>query len=100
MLNTLEKKQVTTANMVHDYAQISFGDEIGISIYNDFSLSHDKEISFLIGKTLESVDETSRYIEFLFSGGICLRVDLHPQASHGPEALELNRKNLPTVIWN
>jgi hypothetical protein len=99
VLQTLEGRKVTQAIKVHDYVQIAFGDDVGLSIYNDIILEPDVDISDLLGRQLESTIQTERRINFRFSGGVLLQIDLHPQASHGPEILELNRKGYPSIVW-
>ena len=98
-LQSLEGEEVTRATKVHDYIQISFGDDVGISIYNDVIFEPDVDISVLLGRILEAVSQTEENINFLFSGGVTLHIDLHSQASYGPEVLELNRKGFPSVVW-
>jgi hypothetical protein len=99
-LHTLEGQKVTRATKVHDYLQIAFGDDVGLSIYNDITLEPDVDVSELVGRQLESVIQMERNIDFLFSGGMLLHIDLNPQASYGPEILELNRKGFPPVVWS
>jgi hypothetical protein len=99
-LQSLEGREVTRAAKVHDYVQIAFGDDVGISIYNDITLEPALDISSLLGRRVESTSQSERNIDLLFSGGITLHIDLHPQASYGPEVLELNRKGFPPVVWN
>jgi hypothetical protein len=99
-LQTLEGQNVTQATKIHDYVQIAFGDDVGLSIYNDITLQPDLDILSLVGRRLEFAAQTDRYIDLLFSDGVIVRIDLHPQTSHGPEVFELNRKGFPTVVWN
>jgi len=99
-LQSLEGQEVTKAIKIHDYVQIAFGDDVGLSIYNDVTLEPDMDISRLLGRRFESACQTGRNIDLLFSGGVILHIDLHPQASYGPEALELNRKGFPPVVWS
>jgi len=99
-LHALVGLKVTKATIVHDYAQLAFGDEIGISIYNEFELSPDVRLEDLISKTVLRVEESSNSIEISFLDGVKLAIDLHRQAYRGPEALELNRTGHPTIVWN
>lgn len=99
-LQSLEGQEVTQATKIHDYVQIAFGEDVGLSIYNDITLEPDMDISDLLRRRVESVRQTDGNIELQFSGGVILRIDLHPQASYGPEVLELNRKGFPSVVWS
>lgn len=99
-LQILEGREVTKVEWVHDYAQITFGDDMGISVYNDFVITPENELSDLVGRTLSSIDEGERYFVFCFSGDVHLKIDLHPQASYGPEVLQFDRKGYPIVIMN
>jgi hypothetical protein len=100
ILQTLEGHSVTVAVRVEDYIQIAFGDEVGISIYNDFRMDPKVDLSQLIGKTLDRAYETETHITFRFSGPVMLVIDLSPEASHGPEIMQMNRRGEPTVVWN
>jgi len=99
-LQSLEGREVTRAAKVHDYVQIAFGDDVGLSIYGDITLEPDVEISALLGRRFQSASQSKANIDLLFSGGVVLHIDLHPQASYGPEVFELNRKGFPSVIWS
>lgn len=99
-LQSLEGRVITQVTKIHDYVQIAFGDDIGLSIYNDITLEPALDISALMGRRFESVSQSERSIDLMFSGGMVLHIDLHPQASYGPEVLELNRKGFPPVVWS
>jgi len=92
---------VTESEAVHDYVQIAFGDEIGISIYNEMSITpRSISIDKQVGKIVASVLERENAIEIEFIGGTQIAIDLRPEAYRGPEALELYRQGHPLVIWN
>lgn len=99
-LQNLEGQKVTQAARIHDYVQLAFGSDVGVSIYNDVTLTPDMDLSLLLGHRLELVSQSDMNIELAFSNGLILKIDLHPQAAHGPEVLELNRKGFPSVVWN
>jgi hypothetical protein len=100
-LHTIEGLTVTEAEVVHDYVQLAFGDEIGISIYNEMEVSpKSTRFEALAGKTVTAVTEREEAIEIKFLDGTLLTIDMHRQAYRGPEALELNRRGYPPVIWN
>ncbi len=100
-LHIIEGLTVTEAEAVHDYVQLAFGREIGISIYNEMDISPKSVgVGALIGKLVLAVTERADAIEIKFADGTLLKIDLHPQAYRGPEALQLNRAGYPPVIWN
>jgi hypothetical protein len=100
-LCALKGLTVTRVVEVHDYVQLSFGDAIGISIYNDTEVSPNTvTLTEFIGKTIDVVAERDAEIEFTFIGGSKIKIRMHPEAYRGPEALQLNRRGQPPVIWN
>lgn len=100
-LTCIEGLIVTEAEEVHDYLQLAFGDQIGLSIYNEVSLTPESmRWEQLVGNTVLSVAEEDSFIELTFLDGVRICIDMRPQAWHGPEALQLNRQGQPTVIWN
>ena len=100
-LEMLKGLVVTKADIVHDYVQLAFGESVGLSIYNEMSLApKSNHIGQLKGKCVKSVSESEESIVITFTDGMCLIVDMHPVAYRGPEALQLNRRGEPPVIWN
>ena len=98
-IQILKGLKVTEAEIVHDYVQLAFGDEIGISIYNEIKISPKMPFEGLVSKTVESVEESDNAIDMNFLDGTKLTIDMRPPAYRGPEAMELNRVGFPTVIW-
>jgi len=100
-LYALKGLTVTGVVEIHNYVQLHFGDEIGISIYNDIEVSPSTiTLTDFIGKTIDAVAERDAEIELTFLGGGKIKIRMHPEAYRGPEALELNRRGQPPVIWN
>jgi hypothetical protein len=100
-LQSLKGATVTRADAIHDYTQLAFGDEAELSIYNDWHIAPEATALLgLVGKVLVSIGISTKSAAFVFSDGTRLTVDLCKAAYHGPEALQLNRRGLPTVIWN
>jgi hypothetical protein len=100
-LNTLVGLVVTDVVRMHDYIQIAFGDQIGLSIYNQLCEGTELDLSpSLLGKMVASVVETESFIILKFIDQTQLCIDMRPQAYRGPEALQLNRLGEPPVIWN
>jgi hypothetical protein len=98
-IQILKGLKVSDVQIVHDYVQLAFGDEIGVSIYNETQISPKMPFERLLSKTVESVEESVNSIDMNFIDGTKLTIDMRPQAYRGPEAMELNRVGFPTVIW-
>lgn len=100
-LHSLEGLTVTAIVTPHDYVQLQFGDQIGISVYNAVTvLPKTQNIRKLVGKTVSSIIEGKNGIEIKFIDDTCLIIDMRPDAYRGPEALELHRYGQPLVVWN
>ncbi len=84
---------------VHDYVQLLFGENISITIFNDF-MTNVGDMSLLEGRCLLEVEESAEQLVFYFSEAARLTVDLSDQAYHGPEAVAMHRKGKPTIVWN
>jgi hypothetical protein len=100
-LRQLEGLTVVGATLIHDYAQLAFTHQVGLSIYNEWSI-HPETLTFeqLVGKTVTSVKGERDSIVFHFLDDTKLVIDMHPEAYRGPEALQLNREGEPPVVWN
>lgn len=100
-LHKLEGLTITEVLEIQDYIQLHFGDDIGISIYNEMEISpRTLTVSKLVGKTVTAVTEREEAIEIKLLDGSQIIVDMHRQAYRGPEALEMNQHGHPPVIWN
>ena len=100
-LRIIEGMIVTEADTVHDYVQLAFGREIGISIYNNMEiLPGSISLGTLVGKSVSRTDVRDDLIEIEFAYRTILKVDMRPDAYRGPEALQLNRVGHLPVIWN
>jgi len=86
--------------MVHDYAQIIFGEGAGLTINNDFTISGAKTVVELQNLSLLSASQNESQVALVFENGITLYVSLVPEAYHGPEAMVLTREGQPVVVWN
>jgi hypothetical protein len=101
LLHILEGLSVTEVKEVHDYIQLLFGKEIGLSIYNDrFLIPRTTKLSDLVGKIITSIAENKDSVSLKFIDGTQLTIDMRDQAYHGPEALQLNYPGMPTIIQN
>jgi hypothetical protein len=100
-LQTLNGLAITNVVELHGYVQLHFGDEIGLSIYNEMAVDPPSvSVDRLIGKMVTSVLERENAIEIVLLGGTRIVIDMHRQAYRGPEALQFNRRGFPPVIWN
>jgi hypothetical protein len=103
MRNPLEQlvgQCVTESWIVHDYAQLRFGNAGILTIINDYTVDGDKTLSELDGLVLASAAQDTEQVVLTFDNGTTLRVSLNPNAYHGPEAIVLHREGQPTVVWN
>jgi hypothetical protein len=100
-LDTLIGLWVTKVVKIEGYVQLHFGNEVGLTIYNKISLEPlTADAKELVGNMVTSVRSGMDAIEIRFLAGPQLRIHMRPEAYQGPEAMELNRKDLPAVIWN
>ena len=91
---------VTDALKVRDYVQLLFERDIVLTIYNEFKLLNNHDVSSLSGAKLVKVEEKPEAVILYFSNGTRLHIDLRDEAYNGPEALELRVPGQPTVVWN
>lgn len=100
-LEVLAGHAVTNVVELHDYVQLHFGDDIGILIYNDIAIDPAPvRTDELVGNTVKSVSEHANAIKIRFLDRTVATIDMHRQAYRGPEALGLDRRGYPPVIWN
>lgn len=97
-LRCLVGKIVSQAEALHDYIQLAVGDEIGLSIYNDFRLTVGR-LDDLIGQTVTNVATTAEQAVIQFAR-TSLIVDLRNSAYRGPEAMQLDRIGHDLIVWN
>ena len=94
-------RNVTNCVEIHDYVQLSFGDQVGLSIYNKMALvPSTARVTELIGEAITSISTTKEAITISFNNGYKLTVDMSEKGYVGPEALQLNRRGRPPVVWN
>lgn len=99
-LRILTDRIVTEARVVHDYCQLAFGAELGLTIYNPVKIIPDVDIEELIGKPVKSALETEDNIELCFDDSAAILIDMRPGSYRGPEALELYHVGHPPIIWS
>ena len=91
---------IKSALMVEDYLQIVLSDGAVLSVYNPF-LCEGVSFADLKGCTLCEIreDEAFNVIVLALDQG-SLRVNVHPDAWTGPEAMALHEQGHSIVIWN
>src|ERR1700728_2207587 len=100
-LDALVGLSVTKVIKIKGYVQLHFGDAVGLTIYNKIStVPLTVDVEELVGDMVMSVRASKDLIEIRFLRGPHLKVSMRPEAYQGPEAMELNRKGLPAIIWN
>ena len=84
---------------LHDYLQLYLSDGTIVTIYNNYSFKK-KSGELFEKKKIVSVSETKDSIDFTIENVGNIIVSLNDEAFNGPEALELSKKNQPTIIWS
>jgi len=91
---------VTNAEVVQEYLHLGFGDQVALSVANDYTLNGAKNLAQLSGFALLDASQNESQVALMFENGITLNISLLPEAYHGPEALVLTREGQPVVVWN
>jgi hypothetical protein len=97
--DVLAGMMVYEACYVHNYVQLGFDPDHGLTINNKFELVGAEHIGHLVGKRLKSFSSISDRIVLEFEGQAQLIIDLRENAWRGPEALELHGPNNLIVVW-
>jgi hypothetical protein len=95
----IEGRVITTAHKIHDYYQLGFGADIGLSIYNPFVLIPEMPFDSLLGQTVLRVDDGRETIAIHLLAGARLNIDMRDESYTGPEGLELHVAGSPIVVW-
>ena len=103
VLKELVGLKVVKSELVEDYLQVWFEDGECLSVYNQYQFTDSDERphshSELTGATLSDVSDDASFIILRFSNGLELSIDMSEDGYLGPEALQLTRPGLPTVVW-
>jgi len=101
VLAGLVGSKVTRFQRVHDYHQLSIGNET-IDIFNPMAIegpSSGQEMGALEGLELKDVEESDDRLTLTFEHGLALRVDLRDGSYVGPEAVVYHREDGSAVVW-
>ncbi|WP_193368230.1 hypothetical protein [Pelagibius marinus] len=100
-LQMLRAAAVTEVVELHDYIQLAFSNDYGLSIYNDFAIKPEgRRLHDLQSKTVDRIVEAEDEVVLCFGGDLELSVCLRDECWHGPEAMQLNTPTGQVVIWN
>ncbi|SKA36731.1 hypothetical protein SAMN02745126_05830 [Enhydrobacter aerosaccus] len=100
-LHELKGRIVSEASTLHDHMQIVFDSDVSLSIDTGVRIVPPSVlVGDLAGRVVDSVEESRDEIKILFIDGVCIEIDMRPQAWRGPEALVLQRKGRPELVWN
>lgn len=100
-LGSLIGLAVSDAQTIHDYTALAFGPEVGLSIFNDWHIAPETApLRDLLGCYVVAIHSSVDEVILAFDNAARLIIDLLPAAWNGPEALQLDRAGLPTVVWN
>jgi hypothetical protein len=83
----------------HDYLQLFLDDGTVITIYNNYTFNKTSKEIFEKNKII-SINETKDKIEFTIENTGDIIVSLKDDDYNGPEAIELSKKNQPTIVWS
>ncbi|MFO0699951.1 MAG: hypothetical protein U0236_12030 [Nitrospira sp.] len=100
VLEQLIGRTVIRVDKVHDYLQLVLSGDAILSIFNHYQYSADS-LTEIEGLQLLAVNQLAETISLNFGKGeIVLSVGMREDDYNGPEAMVLNRKDGPPVIWN
>jgi hypothetical protein len=94
---------VEKAEVVEDYLQLRFDNGACLSIYNEYQITgpdrQARDSDDLAGAFVTEVREKGTHIVLTFSNRLELSIDMSEDGYAGPEALQLTRTGMPTVVW-
>ena len=103
VLKELVELKVMKSEVVEDYLQVWFEDGECLNVYNKYRLTdfdgHPHSHPDLTGTTLSRVRDDARLIILGFSNSLELSIDMSEDGYLGPEAIQLTRPGLPSVVW-
>jgi hypothetical protein len=103
MLQELIGQRVVKALIVIDYLQVFFEDGKCLSVYNKYAINtsdgRSAEERDLEDAILTAVHKDKVVIGLSFSEGLVLSIDMSFDGYLGPEAMQLSRPGLPTIVW-
>ena len=94
---TLCGLSVTQVVFVHDYLQLVLGDDITLTVNNDYKLDGGRPKDFVYS-IVQSTQTTRDAFTVHFDASKTLTVSLFDQSYHGPEAMVLNR-SADVIVW-
>lgn len=99
-LHVLHDHVVTETYAEHSYVKIAFDGGLSLTINNEVEIVPPSvSMPDLAGRVVDSVDETSETIKIAFIDGVCVEIDMRPEARRGAEALILHRSGHPDTVW-
>lgn len=105
-LDELINRVVREAELIHDYVQLCFHGGLVLTLNNVVELdgrllSNSPAgrivLASVVGRTVNDVARAADQIVLNFRGGLALTMSLQPLAWHAPEALKLDRSNVPLL---
>jgi hypothetical protein len=99
---TINGLKITCAAQIHDYIQLSFGNQVGLSIYsNIIIIPITKQLLDFVGETVLSVDYANHRIGINCTHDLILEIEnFRRSGSESAEVMQLNRIGQPPVIFN
>jgi len=101
ILGLLVGHKIQRVEKLYDYLQLWFDNGIMLNIFNIFTMIgfESDAVSLLAGCEVCAINESDEGVEFVFLGGMLLRVGLQNNDYQGPEAIEFIGKGGERVIW-
>ncbi len=103
ILQELVGRRVVNTKIVEDYLQVWFENGPCLNVYNKHRITapdgRSQSYGDLAGATLDAAVRDREVIRLTFSNGFKLSIDMSEDGYLGPEAMQLTRPGLRTVVW-
>ena len=103
ILHNLAGSAVDKSEIVEDDLIVWFQNGELLTVYNKFQITASDGSPgtdrALAGATLTELTEDDASLQLTFSNGINLTIDMSEDGYSGPEALQLTRPGLPSIVW-
>lgn len=103
LLQELVGSRVVKSEILEDDLAIWFQNGECLTVYNKFQITaadgssgSDRDLA---GATLTQLNQDNTFLRLTFSNGVELAVDVSEDGYSGPEALQLTRPGLPSIVW-
>lgn len=98
MLNQIINSKIVAITFIHDYFQLSFDDEKGLSIYNNYIINWIHDYRDLIYKVVLSIEKENDSIFIYLTDGVSISIWLQDEDYNWPEVFELNLPDWQIIV--